>query len=277
MNGRMAVNPYVDCGHSKVVCRACGTVVAQCRCMNEDKRIEHVESCDKCRPPKTGAVIEGMSGLPYTRTTKDHRIFDPNNPPTKHTHAAIYDWLGAHQFRMLIHHGLRSFHRVLDVGCGSLCVGRLLIPWLDPGNYVGIEPDADLLEQGIDAQVGMELLAKREAKFFQLEDFKLSRLEARFNVVLAHSIFIHHGPAELRVLLQEAARCLLPTGHFLFTYRIGPKDFTGVVQRQRPISVRYRKETMAKMIREAGLKAEHLPAKHPTNQVWVKARLRGAS
>ena len=287
------------CGHSKTLCRKCGSVVMQCRCMSKDKRIEYVEGCDDCRrpePPKPGSMAQynadlakvldkfpdeyhtrpGMSGQPYTRLTEDHQIFDPKNPPTKRTHAVMYDRLGAHQFQVLIDHGLRSFHRGLDVGCGSLCLGRLLIPWLDLGNYVGVEPDADLLQQGVDVHVGMELIAKRQATFLQLEDFKLTRTRAQFSFVVAHSVFMFHGPGVLEVLLREAARSLLPDGQFLFTYRTGPKDFTGVVQPGQAAWVRYCKDTMAKMIREAGLKGEHLPTQHPTNQVWVRAQLRGS-
>ena len=96
------------CGHSKTLCRKCGSVVMQCRCMSKDKRIEYVEGCDDCRrpePPKPGSMAQynadlakvldkfpdeyhtrpGMSGQPYTRLTEDHQIFDPKNPPTKRT------------------------------------------------------------------------------------------------------------------------------------------------------------------------------------------------
>ncbi len=54
-----------------------------------------------------------------------------------------YDLVGASQFRLLTTLGLRAGHRCLDLGCGSLRAGRLLIPYLDPGNYFGIVAGAE--------------------------------------------------------------------------------------------------------------------------------------
>ncbi len=57
-----------------------------------------------------------------------------------------YDFMGATQFRLLTTLGLRDHHRLLDFGCGSLRAGRLLIPYLNPGNYYGIEPNRWLID-----------------------------------------------------------------------------------------------------------------------------------
>ncbi len=42
---------------------------------------------------------------------------------------ALYDLMGASQFRLLTALGLRERHSVLDFGCGSLRAGRLLLPY----------------------------------------------------------------------------------------------------------------------------------------------------
>lgn len=36
-------------GHRKVVCR-CGNIVEQCRCMDMNKAITRLSSCEKCKP-----------------------------------------------------------------------------------------------------------------------------------------------------------------------------------------------------------------------------------
>src|ERR1017187_6689363 len=51
-----------------------------------------------------------------------------------------YDTLAVLQFKVLTDLGLREHHTVLDVGCGSLRLGRLLLPYLLPDRYVGVEP-----------------------------------------------------------------------------------------------------------------------------------------
>src|SRR5437879_7690102 len=52
-----------------------------------------------------------------------------------------YDLIAAMTFNLLTTLGLRQHHSLLDVGCGSLRIGRLLIPYLNRGKYFGIEPN----------------------------------------------------------------------------------------------------------------------------------------
>jgi hypothetical protein len=44
--------------------------------------------------------------------------------------ASQYDLMAASQFALLTTLGLRDTNKVLDFGCGSLRLGRLLIPYL---------------------------------------------------------------------------------------------------------------------------------------------------
>ena len=51
-----------------------------------------------------------------------------------------YDLIAAMTFNLLTTLGLRQHHSLLDIGCGSLRIGRLLIPYLNRGKYFGVEP-----------------------------------------------------------------------------------------------------------------------------------------
>ena len=44
-----------------------------------------------------------------------------------------YDLVSAMSFGLLTALGLRQHHALLDIGCGSMRVGRLLIPYLNVG------------------------------------------------------------------------------------------------------------------------------------------------
>ena len=65
-----------------------------------------------------------------------------------------YDLIAAMTFNLLTTLGLRQHHSLLDVGCGSLRIGRLLIPYLNRGKYFGIEPAEWLVAEGIRQELG---------------------------------------------------------------------------------------------------------------------------
>src|SRR5437879_12824633 len=65
-----------------------------------------------------------------------------------------YDLIAAMTFNLLTTLGLRQHHSLLDVGCGSLRIGRLLIPYLNRGKYFGVEPAEWLVAEGIKQELG---------------------------------------------------------------------------------------------------------------------------
>jgi len=65
-----------------------------------------------------------------------------------------YDLIAAMTFNLLTTLGLRQHHSLLDVGCGSLRIGRLLIPYLNRGKYFGLEPAEWLVAEGIKNELG---------------------------------------------------------------------------------------------------------------------------
>jgi len=65
-----------------------------------------------------------------------------------------YDLVAAMSLGLLTTLGLRQQHQVLDIGCGSLRIGRLLIPYLNRGGYTGLEPNEWLVHDGIANEIG---------------------------------------------------------------------------------------------------------------------------
>lgn len=78
---------------------------------------------------------------------------------------ADYDLIAAMCFGLLTALGLRGRRRLLDVGCGSLRLGRLLIPYLDVGNYYGMEPNQWLVDEGLAQELGREIVALKKPHF----------------------------------------------------------------------------------------------------------------
>jgi hypothetical protein len=87
-----------------------------------------------------------------------------------------YDLIAAMAFNLVTTLGLRQHHSLLDLGCGSLRIRRLLIPYLNRGKYFGVEPNEWLVEEGIKREIGEALLEiKRPTFFFPIHRRQLPR------------------------------------------------------------------------------------------------------
>lgn len=185
-----------------------------------------------------------------------------------------YDYMGGTQFALLFLLGLREHHKVLDFGCGSLRAGRLLIPYLNPGNYYGIEPNAWLIEDALARQLGgMERL--KMPRFSDSDSFEADVFGETFDFIVAQSVFSHSGPALTQKALHSFARSLGAEGLCLATFMEGDEDtpegwfYTGMT---RPGRVRYRPCLIAHLAAEAGFKLARLPWKHPRQSWWLMGR-----
>ena len=122
-----------------------------------------------------------------------------------------YDLIGAAQFALLYALGLREHHRLLDIGCGSLRAGRMLIAYLQPGGYVGVDPNRWLIDEATEHELGADILTVKRPTFDHTDDFSLEHL-GRFDFVLAQGVATNTGPSLLPRLLEAISRTVAPTG-----------------------------------------------------------------
>ena len=122
-----------------------------------------------------------------------------------------YDVIGAAQFALLYALGLREHHRLLDVGCGSLRAGRMLIAYLEPGKYFGVEPNSWLVDEAVKNQVGRDLIDIKSPTFRATDRFDFSGL-GEFDFVLAQGIATNAGPTLVPVILRAVRGALPRTG-----------------------------------------------------------------
>ena len=179
-----------------------------------------------------------------------------------------YDIISAMQFNLLTSVGLRERHTLLDIGCGSLRAGRLFIPYLLPGHYFGLEPNRWLVEQGVNKEIGRDLIKLKRPVFEHNGEFKLTVFGRQFDYLIAQSIFSHAAPAQIEKCLSEASKVMHPNSIFLATYVPGPKNYDGR-EWVYPECVNYTEERMLQFVREAGLTAKPQTWHHPHNQHWL--------
>jgi SAM-dependent methyltransferase len=157
---------------------------------------------------------------------------------------------------------------LVDIGCGSLRIGRLLIPYLNRGKYFGIEPADWLVAEGIKQELGETVVqVKRPTFFFTDSPEAVVRAKVSFDFALAQSVFSHCGLDSIKGWLSAVSRSLAPDGILLATFLPGDEDSpkTGWVY---PECVNYRTATLEEAAAEANLRFEILDWKHP-RQTWA--------
>ena len=160
-------------------------------------------------------------------------------------------------------------HRVVDVGCGSLRAGRLLIPYLRPGHYCGLDPNRWLIEEGIKRELGRDLVRIKRPRFAYADDFSLSAFRTPFDYAMAHSIFSHAYADFTGQGLKEIAKGLSESGLLLATYIDGDATTQGSGWLY-PGCVTYTWDDMLGLISNSGLVARRLDWMHP-RQAWFAA------
>jgi SAM-dependent methyltransferase len=187
---------------------------------------------------------------------------------------ASYDLIAALAAGLLFAAGLRETHRLLDVGCGSLRVGRLLIAYLRPEHYFGIEPERAYVEEGIAKETGRDLVEMKRPAFRYVSDFSADGFGVPFDYILAQSIFSHTYPDLAAVGFSGIARALAPDGVLLATFFEGEPGKRGSGWLY-PEAVPYEWAEVRRMARDAGLVARRVRWPHPL-QGWFVAGLPSA-
>lgn len=187
-----------------------------------------------------------------------------------------YDLMSATQFNLLTLLGLREHHYLLDIGCGSLRVGKLFIPYLLQGRYCGIEPNRQLLFDGIEYEIGYDMKGRKMPYFDFNSDFNCSVFNRKFDFILAQSIFSHASQDQIRKCLLEAKKVMKPESIFVATFVEGLQNYTGK-KWVYPGTICYTMKHMMNLIEEQGLICQRFCYPHPNMQTWLLITLYGVS
>ena len=182
-------------------------------------------------------------------------------PPKK------YDLVGAMQFNLLTAFGLRANHKLLDIGCGSLRSGKLMIPFLRKGNYYGIEPNNWLIEDGIKHELGKDIISIKSPTFNNTSEFKLKVFNEKFDFLIAQSIFSHASPDQINKCLKEAKAVMKRDGLFLATFVLGKNNYNGN-EWVYPGVVTYRHSYILDLIKKQKLDTIKTKWLHSNIQTW---------
>jgi len=165
-----------------------------------------------------------------------------------------WDVLAGFQFSILFQEGLLETHTLLDIGCGPLRAGRLFIPYLNKGNYSGVEPDMNRVLAACDEELGTLTQLKQPIFHFNsMFDFG----EGPYDYLLCHSVISHLPLAHIEQLFKSATKVMHPGSKFLLTFLAGDED-AFIFDWTYPEHVEYKPETISNLAGECGLEMEIL-------------------
>lgn len=124
------------------------------------------------------------------------------------------------QIKFLINAGLKSHHRLLDFGCGTLRGGLPLIEYLDSGNYFGLdvrtetlrEASSELIESGLDW---------KKPTIIHCHDLSSLYFPKRFDYIWAFSVLIHLSDSVLDQVLEFLSKNIAVDGKFYANVNYG--------------------------------------------------------
>ena len=107
--------------------------------------------------------------------------------------------------RIVTDHGLAETHMFLDVGCGALRAGKLIMMFMQRGHYHCIEPNRNLIQDAVKLELGLDMLQRKLPRFAYNNDFipptglppaahadaAASATNATYDLLVAQSIFTH--------------------------------------------------------------------------------------
>jgi hypothetical protein len=193
-------------------------------------------------------------------------------PGARHYRAFVgdtqtYDIFSHMQFSLMTLLGLRQEHTLLDIGCGSLRAGKLFLVYLLPDRYFGIEPQQWLVEEGIEREIGHELIDRKRPRFLFDDNFPCAAFGVSFDFIIAQSIFSHASLAQIRRCLLQARAAMKATSLFAASFVEGDDDYAGG-EWVYPETIRYRAATIERVAMEAGLLCRRLDWFHIGGQAW---------
>jgi SAM-dependent methyltransferase len=177
-----------------------------------------------------------------------------------------FDLISTNQFSLLTLLGMRETHRLLDFGCGSLRLGRLAIPYLLPGLYYGVEPEAWLVEDGFAHELGQDARTLKAPVFSHNADYRTDQFGVHFDFIMAQSIFSHTGESTTRAALASFKHSLAPGGLIVANWLLGaegPPFDAATSDWVYPECVPFAPERIARLAHEAELCIRHCPWPHP--------------
>jgi SAM-dependent methyltransferase len=179
--------------------------------------------------------------------------------------------LGELQFRFLVEQGLRPEHVFLDIGCGPLRAGVRLIPYLNPGNYLGMDINEALLVHGRDVEIGPTLFALKIPELAASDHFEFNKFSKRPDFAIAQSLFTHLTMDDIDECLRNLRAFAKSGTAFFVTFAERAQPIVNPTESHPRVGFKYTSPEMAAAGKRSGWAMEYIGDwNHPRGQRMIK-------
>lgn len=130
----------------------------------------------------------------------------------------MWEPLGLLQFQFMVSRGLRPDHVFLDIGCGSLRGGAKFIPYLEAGNYLGLDANQELIDAGLQNEIPTLDLELKRPELVVSQCFEFSLFSRQPDFALAQAVLIHLPEDEIRRCFRNLKAWSRPNTKLYVTY-----------------------------------------------------------
>lgn len=187
----------------------------------------------------------------------------------------MWETIGTLQFDFLKANGLETRHKMLDFGCGTLRGGIHFIPYLDAGNYTGMDISKGVIEAGKKTVADRGLSEKKPDLIYNDNPaLPFGRLpDRKYDVILAQSVFTHLPREFVDKIFSDVGDILADDGRFFFTFTDGDRyEHSGTKHFRYPFPL------LAQMAERYGYSLENRSADyvHPRKQSMAVLKKRNS-
>jgi hypothetical protein len=145
---------------------------------------------EKKNPQGTFKQFYAERAVEVIKAGKPHRTLGANVTPEGRQAARLL-------FDTLISLGLERSDGLVDYGCGTLRLGRLLIEYLDAGRYLGLDIDDRILRAGCE-MLSVELITEKKPSFSVISTDRIHlAVRNKPQWIIATDVLHHVAPFEI--------------------------------------------------------------------------------
>lgn len=136
----------------------------------------------------------------------------------------MWNAAGGAQYEICRAAGLKPSHKLLEIGCGCLSAGFILMQYVDFGHYCGIDPNKWLIDAALGNSFIAQIAARSAPRFVYNNQFDATPFGEAFDFIFAHSVLSHASVETMNQFLDGCTKVSASPTKIVASFRNGPTN-----------------------------------------------------